>query len=351
MLFVENTIGGNVTVFDEANDYREVGELTFGGRILPDDICANTDGTLLYANGTYQPDYLEADSDPERRRRLFMSDYDGKISQAESKSKKHFHEMSSDQSVLVAFDTRSLEEVWRVDIRGHVGHMAITPDDRYVFNAVFDEFFTARVDTETREVDYIPMPFNGGHGMAISHDGKRAYVGSILMSELDIIDVATGNINQRMLFPDNVRPFAFTRDGNTAYVQTSRFHGFHVFDVQGNRIVRSIALPPLPPGTPVIEAFPHTVDHGMALTPNEDYLLALATTGNYLAIYSHPDLELLGTVELGGEPSWIIVDHDGRTAYCSNRLTDDVSVISITDRRETKRFKAGSYPQRLWLTK
>ena len=350
MLFVENTIGGDVTVFDEADDYRKVGTLTFGGHILPDDICANKSGSLLYANGTYQPEHLHAEDDPERRRQLFMSDYDGKIANNGGKSSGHLHEMSGDLSVLVAFDTQSLKEVWRVDIRGHVGHLAITPDDRYVFNAVFDEFFTARVDTVSREVDYIPMPFNGGHGMAVSHDGKYAYVGSILMSELDIIEIESGAIAQRMLFPDNVRPFAFTKDGRTAYVQNSRFHGFHVFDVRRNAILRSIALPPLPPGTPVIEAFPHTVDHGMALTPNEDHLLALATTGNYLAIYSHPDLELLGTVELGGEPSWIIVDQDGRNAYCSNRVTDDVSVVSIADQRETHRFKAGRYPQRMWIT-
>lgn len=352
MLYVENTLGGDITAFDEAEGFKKRGGMRLGAGIQPDDICASSDGSVIYANGAYLPETLLSEdptsSESERRNR-FMAQYDGKDSHIVG-DQNQIHNMAGDRSVLVAFDASSFEELWRVKINGHVGHLAITPDDRYVFNSLFDRFFVARVDTHSQCVDYIPLPTNGGHGVRVSPDGGSVYVGSILMSELDVIDVESSRLTKRLLFPDNVRPFDITADGEVAYVQNSRFHGFHVVHIESGKIRCSIALPPLPPGTPTIDAFPHTVDHGLVLSPDESRILALATTGNYVAIYSHPNIELLGTVRLGGEPSWVITDSSGDYAFCSNRTTDDVSVVSISELKEVERFHAGLYPQRLWFT-
>lgn len=347
MLFSENTLGKNFTVFDEKT-FEKRGEFSLGDDILPDDICGSPDGKIIYVNGAYMPTALTGSNGGASRAKL-LAEYDGKERAPEDGADSRIHLMASDRSVFAAFDATTFEELWRTEIYGHVGHLVISPDGRYVFNALFDRYFTARVDTRTREVHYIPMTFSGGHGMGISPDGKKLYVGSITMAELAVVDVETDSVRQRVLFRDNVRPFAVTRDGTRAYVQNSFFHGFHVVDMEANRILRSIALPPLPPGTPVISAFPHTVDHGMILTPDESRLVALASTGNYLAVYSAPDLDHLGSVPVGIEPSWVICDSKGEFAYCSNRVSDDISVVSIPELREVRRFHAGHYPQRMWL--
>jgi len=347
VLFSENTLGKDFTVFDEKT-YEKLGAFSLGDGILPDDICGSPDGSTIYVNGAHMPTALTGAGGKASRAKL-LAEYDGKPQPGEDEKNSSVHLMASDRSVFAAFDARTFKELWRVDINGHVGHLVISPDGRYVFNALFDKFFVARVDTATREIEYIPVPFYGGHGMNISPDGESLYVGSIAMAELAVVDTKTSSVRQRVFFRDNVRPFAVTRDGKLAYVQNSFFHGFHVVDMVANRILRSIALPALPPGTPVIEAFPHTVDHGMLLTPDETRLLALATTGNHVAIYSHPQLDHLGSVQLGTEPSWIIGDAKGEFAYCSNRVSDDISVVSIAEMREVHRFHAGHYPQRMWL--
>jgi YVTN family beta-propeller protein len=141
-----------------------------------------------------------------------------------------------------------------------------------------------------------------------------------------------------------------TRDGKTAYVQTSWLHGFHVVDLMQNRIRKTIALPTLGGDVPDPVAWPNTVDHGLILTPDEKYLIAVATTGGYASIYSVPDLDLVASVPVGKEPSWVITDDSGETAYVSNRAGNTISVISIAERKVLHTIDVGIYPQRMWIT-
>jgi len=354
MLYVQNTVGCDIAAIEEGR-WTIRGRASLGEHIRPDDICVSPDGTTLYANGTWKSDHLAAAKAGARVAATDLAEEierwreasDGTFKTGESAVKTRLHDMDSDRSVFVAFDAMTMTELWRVDMEGHAGHLARSRDGRYVYNALFDRYRVARVDTRTREVTYIPIYFNGGHGMRVSADDRTVYAGSILMGEIDVIDAETLEVTQRVLFPDNVRPFDVTADGRTAYVQLSRLHGFKVVDLAANRISATVELPPLPPDVPVLHAFPHTVDHGLEITPDGTKLITLATTGNYLAVHALPGLELLKVIPVGIEPSWVIVSADGRRAYASNRVSDDLSVIDLDSLTETARFKVGVYPQRL----
>ena len=75
-------------------------------------------------------------------------------------------------------------------------------------------------------------------------------------------------------------------------------------------------------------------------------LIALGIGGN-TAIYSMPDLQLLGTVPVGREPNWVTFSRDSKFAYVSNRRDNTLSVISIPERKEVARLKVGEFPQRM----
>jgi YVTN family beta-propeller protein len=318
MLYVENTYGHSISVVD-TKSFKVVGTIELDEEKHPDDVAVTKDGKILYCNMTS----------------------DGG----------HSHPLArGDTSYVAAFDTATLKELWRIPIKGHAGHMTISNDNRYLYNTLFDRWFVARVDLQTQEVVEIPVSFNGGHGIRISDDDKRLYVGSILMSKLDLVDLEKHETVKSFLFRDNVRPFHFTKDERTMFVQQSWMHGFHVVDVEANRILRTIALPTLPPETPVIDSYPHTVDHGLEVTPDGKHMVVLASTGNYAAIYSLPDLTLVKTIRLGGVPNWITIDSTGTYAYASNRITDDISVIDLRNFEEIERIKVGRVPQRMCVT-
>ena len=146
---------------------------------------------------------------------------------------------------------------------------------------------------------------------------------------------------------DAVRPFAFTRDEATAYVQLSRLHGFDVVDLHSDKIVREVLLPTLGPDVPRPKFYPHTYNHGLELSPDEKMLFASGGIGNYVCVYRVPDLTLLATIPVGREPNWIAFSKDGTYAYVTNRKSDNLSVISVHDLKEIKRIPVGKYPQRI----
>jgi YVTN family beta-propeller protein len=317
MLYIENTRGGDVSVFDPATK-KLVRAIELPGHVQPDDLVGTKDGRTLYVNATKHVDHVHSYA-------------------------------SEDYSKFFAVDTATDEVKWTIDIKGQVGHLLISQDERYVYNALFDRWYVARVDTEKRSVDYFPVNFLGGHGVRLSPDGQRLYVGSCLMGELNVFDLGSMEIIKKLYFRDPVRPFALTADEKTLFVQTSWMHGFHVVDIAQDRILRTIALPELPPETFVMNYWPNTVDHGLEITPDGSKLFALATTGCYVAVYSLPQLDLIKTIPVGNEPSWITGDGVGDYYYVSSRRSGDVSIISVKDLAEIARVPVGHWPQRMWF--
>lgn len=319
MLYVENSRGGTVSIVDRGK-HEVVGTIALGENDHPDDIVGSSDGKILYLN-CLKPvqGHLTVDA-------------------------------AADNSEIIAVSTETEEILWRIDFRGQVGHMTISSDDRYLYVAIYDMYYVLRVDTLSQVLTYIPVNVMGGHGVRLSPDGKRLYVGSILFGEMNVIDLEQDTVIDRLYFRDPVRPFDITADEQTAYVQTSWLHGFHVVDLGSGRIRKTIALPPLPPELPEPKVWPNTVDHGLVLTPDATRMICVATTGDYVALYSVPDLDLLGTIKVGTQPNWVITDKAGEFAYVSSRISNTISVISIAEAREVKRIAVGDYPQRMWIT-
>lgn len=248
---------------------------------------------------------------------------------------------------LIALSTLNGEILWRMKLEGMPHHMVASKDGKFVFVPYYDTWWLAVVDVEKREVVKKIFIGHGGHGTKLSPDGKRLYVGSMMMDMLNIIDTESLEVVGAVPFSDGVRPFAMTRDEKWMYVQLSRTHGFWVVDLQRREKARFIDMPPLKPDTQIPEFYPHNVDHGLRLTPDEKYLFANGSIENYVAVFSHPSLELVKTIPVGSDPNSIAFSKDGAYCYVSNRKSDDLSIISVADLTEIKRLKLGKYPQRM----
>jgi YVTN family beta-propeller protein len=248
---------------------------------------------------------------------------------------------------LVAIDAATDTVSWKVPIDGMTHHPAVSKDGRLVFVPLYDTWWVAVVDVEQRAVVDKIFVGHGTHGTKMSADGKRLYVGSMMNDVLAIIDVESRRMVDRIGFRDGVRPFALTRDERRVYVQLSRFHGFEVVDPRTKERIRSVELPDLGRDVSGQQLYPHNVNHGIALTPDEGLLLVNGSVIDTVFVYSHPELELLARIPVGRDPNSIAFSKDGRFAYVSNRGSDDLSILDVAERREVKRLKLGSYPQRM----
>ncbi len=318
MIYQQCTLSNEVIALDERDGYREVARHTLSNGMAPDSVALSADGSELYFNAHNRLEYWQ--------------------------------DVNADQrSAFYCVDAATLEEKWSIPLAGQCEHFAISPDKKHVYNAHYDRMFVSRVDVVTRDVSRIQISALGGHKVRVTKDGSKCYVGSIVWASLDEIDTGTAKLTRRMTFDDNVRPFAISPDGRKCYLQKSRFHGLHVIDLEAWEIERTVALidiPELP--TPAEARYPFTIDHGIEITPDERFVVLLATTGHYVAIYSYPDLEYVAHVPVGREPSYLIITKDSRKAYVSCRKSHELYVIDLADFSvETVIKVPGRYPQRI----
>lgn len=247
-----------------------------------------------------------------------------------------------EEGEIVAVSTASEEVLWRLPIDdGWPHHLSLSNDGRYLYAPMFDRPYVTVVDTQrVQRAPRLDTPW-GGHGTRLSPDGERLYVGSILTSSLYVVDVEENRIVDILSFRDGVRPFAFDDAESTLYVQLSRLHGFVVADLKTGEPIRTIRLPGLPEDFEPPVAFPHNVNHGLELSPDERYLVAAGTAANKAYIFSHPDLELVEVVEIGNDANWVVFSPDSKYAYVSNRSDNTVSVISMQSLEEIERVPTG----------
>jgi YVTN family beta-propeller protein len=305
-LYVENTLGGDISVIDLAT-HKVVG--TIPASVVgedPDDVIANRAGTLIFLS------------------RLDAED-------------------------VIAISTETEQVVWRVAVGGRPNHLTLSADERFLYVPLFDKGNLVVIDTETRKIVASPAVGVGAHGTLLSPDGKRVYVGSIGDNQLTVVTSGGDfKVEKIIKLPDGVRPFQLSPDERFAYVQLSRLHGFVVVDLAKDTIVRTVNLPVLKAlPKPTLEKSLYVMNHGLGLSPDAHYLVASASMSEFAAIYSFPGLELLGTVPVGHEPNWVVFSKDSKYAYVSNRRDDTISVIDLAARKEATRIPVGDYPQRM----
>ncbi|MBI3839443.1 MAG: beta-propeller fold lactonase family protein [Planctomycetia bacterium] len=312
-LYLENTDSGDISVIDIPG-HNVISTIQLGTYL--DDVTASHDGKVLYAN---------------RANSLGLAD----------------PKLVGESGEIVALSTETEKMLWRTPVHGWPHHLTLSQDDRLLYVPLYDTVWMEVIDThEHKVVKKFPIG-HGGHGTRLSPDGKRLYVGSMFLDTLCVFDLNTLRPVKRLPFKDAVRPFTFTRDEKTLYVQLSRLHGFEVVDLTKDEIVREVALPPLAPDVKLPKFYPHTYNHGLELSPDEKLLFAAGSAGDYVCVYSVPDLHLQATIPVGQEPNWVVFSHDGQFAYVSNRKSDNLSVISVRELKETKRIPVGKYPQRM----
>ena len=247
---------------------------------------------------------------------------------------------------VVALSTASDSEVWSTSIDGSPHHMTVDPKGNRLYLAVFNRNYLYVLDAKTGAILQRWYSTLGNHGVIVSNDGSRLFVGNMLNDNIWVYDTANGHVVDVLRAGEAVRPLVLDPNETHVVYQLSRFHGFKVRDLKSGAIT-SIDLPPLPAGTQMPDAYPFTVNHGLAVTPDGTKLLAAGSIGGYVAVYGLPGYRLLGTIKVGDDPNWIVVRADSKVAFVTNRGSGTLSVLDLTALKEVKQIQVGKMPQRL----
>jgi YVTN family beta-propeller protein len=250
---------------------------------------------------------------------------------------------------VFAISTATDKIVWSTFVEGSPHHLAISPDGNRLYVPLYDRNYILVLNAKSGQLIERWHTALGNHSLELSKDGKTLFVGSMLAQRILAYDTAAGPGGKIVKsFPAGaaVRPLVLDPDQKHIIYQIDKFHGFNVRDVATGEITKSVELPPLPASVKLPDSYPYTVDHGLGVTPDGTKLLAAASLAGYVAVYGLPDYHFLGTIEVGEDPNWIKFRSDSKIAFVSNRASNSLSVLDLTQMKEIKQVKVGRMPAR-----
>ena len=250
-------------------------------------------------------------------------------------------------------DGRTLAVTHKVPLSGRPNNVAIRADGRRVYVAIVSGPGAVDViDTASaKNVASITTP-GGVHNTFMTPDSKFVVAGSIVGSNLTVIDAASERVLWTLPFDAGVRPIAFdtNSDGSTRrmFVQLSDFHGFAVVGFQERReVMDRVRLPEVPERERHTEYLQGSPSHGLGVTPDGRTLWLCSKVNSHVYAYSLPDLKYMGGVKVGSHPDWLTFSPDSRFVYVANAGSNTTSVVDAQKMTEVVQIPVGQVPKRV----
>lgn len=259
--------------------------------------------------------------------------------------------------------------LWRTQIHSlRADHLEISPDGKRLFDSAITSDVVEVLDASTgaliREVPAGDYP----HTLAFTPDGSTLYNGSLGVNTLDTATSQTPPTDGRhwleaidpntlllkrppCQFSEGIRPFTFTPDGQTMYLQLSYYNGIIKYDPVTCTTLGKLDLPLQGPGlTTAPHDYPNqAAQHGIVVSPDGQWLCSAGTIDNYATLTKLPDFSLASTtiIPVGQEPAYAVNSPDGSYCFVSSRgpSANNVSAISYATQSVVATLPTGLHPQ------
>jgi 6-phosphogluconolactonase (cycloisomerase 2 family) len=270
---------------------------------------------------------------------------------------------------VAAFDIASGKLIWRTAVDpARADHMTLSRDGRSLVVSAYTRNLALRLDAATGAITGQVATGVSPHDNQVTKDGRwlfnssigrvgvpvqtQAAAGSSGASayQLTIADAQTLKVKDRIAFDKGIRPWRFTPDEKGLYAQLSNEHAVIAYDLGARKVIRRLDLPIAPGVTPADWVFdaPH---HGLALSADGKALCLAGRASDYAAIVRAPELTLVATVPVGDAPGWAELADSDRVCLIANTRSDDLSFVSIAERKEVTRLHVGDGPKHITVAR
>ena len=268
-----------------------------------------------------------------------------------------------------------------VDVGYEPSGLVISPDGSRAFIGLVAGAQVAEIDLESRRVGRRFEVGNWPRYLTVSPDGLRLAVGCGGDGTIHVIDTQSGDplYSEPLVNGINLGHMVPSSDGMYAYFtwMVYRTNPINVGNLRrgwllasrigrvrldGPQVRQAISLDV--PGKAVADP------HGIAMTTDEQRLVASAAGTHELLVYRLTDLPFVGVggpgdlidrrlendfdrfhrIEVGGRPMGLCIAGDDSTVYVANYLRDSIQIVSLDDRQVTNEIDLGG-PEQISLAR
>ena len=249
-------------------------------------------------------------------------------------------------------DARTLRVKRRIPVSGRPNNVAVTADGKKVYVAIMEMPGTIDVIDIDLMQNIKSIPVQGAiHNVYVTPDSRYAVGGSIQTSTINVIDIASDELEWTLEMSSGIRPMIFSQnsDGSTKsiFVQLSGFHGFAEVDFAKRQEVARIEHPPAAGQEAHYDGLQGAPAHGLGIPPNGKTLWSTSKVYSTVYIHSLPDLKEIAQVFVGQHPELVTFTPDGKTGYIGSAGDNVTYAIDVETMQTTARIPVGEVPKRL----
>ncbi len=264
----------------------------------------------------------------------------------------HGHDSDAQESApppadqLIVIDPASDTVVRRIDVApmAHLSHVVISPDGQTAFvNAQNLHRIYRIAAAEARVLGFTGVAGQGPHGIRLAPDGSRGFLAMLDGKSLGILDARSGGMTLVPLGGAAVQA-GITADGRTALASVYDAKQVALYDV-ASRTLAYVDLPAQAKGP--VQLYP-TPDSRFIYVADQGFYFG-QPMGNRCYKIDLAGRQVVKAIPAGQAPHGIVISADGKFAYVTNLLSDDVSVIDTGSDTEVARIPVGREPNGISL--
>jgi gliding motility-associated-like protein len=236
-------------------------------------------------------------------------------------------------NMVLAINTINNKVIANIPVGANPGFVAISPDGKKAYVANVSGRSLSIINTQTNQVKDISI-FDNPTALVFSADGTRAYVAGE-SGECTVIDVANDAVLTALTFPSGGAGIALSNDGKWIYATNLANGDIRIYDTGNN--AASINIPAQgaryavtsPDGSKIYFTGSYT---------NTIYIIDVATN------------TLSATIDLTADAEGIAVSPDGNRIYVTNQSAGTVTVINAVNNSVMTTLPVGNMPEGVSVT-
>ncbi|AKB81650.1 hypothetical protein MSBR3_1072 [Methanosarcina barkeri 3] len=216
--------------------------------------------------------------------------------------------------------------------------VAVTPDGKTAYVANYWDNNVSVIDTATNKVTTTVDVRSGPSEVVVTPDGRKVYVTNQGNGTVSIIDTANDTVIATVPVGNTPMGIAVAPDGKKVYVTNS-----------GNTNTPEYTVSVIDTATNMVTSTVYVGEHpwGVAVTP--DGTKVYVTTYYYISVIDTATNTVIDTVDVRRRPQEVVVNPTGTKVY----VTDGdgfVSVIDTSTRKVVTTLNVGKYPEEIAVT-
>ena len=243
-----------------------------------------------------------------------------------------------DDDSIDVIDVATLKVVDNIPTGPSPEMFTFSPDEKQIYVSNEEDSVMEIIDVASKIVT-ARVPTGGEpEGVINAVGGKTAFVTSEVADMVHVIDIATARVTKNIVVGTRPRRFVVTPDGAELWVSDELSSEIHIINLATLTVSQVLTF--LPPGFRPEDVTPV----GMTITKDGSKVIITLGRANHIVFVDTKSRAVLGYTLVGSRAWDVDLSRDEKTAYVTNGLSDDITVVDVPSMKAIQSLPVGRTP-------